>query len=57
MDLHQVKSSIISREISSFDENAKSIDDSHIVYLDTTPFARGEGDFEAKCDELFGGNK
>ena len=43
--------------IFGFDENAKNIDDSHIVYLDTTPFARGEGDFEAKCDELFGGNK
>lgn len=43
--------------IFGFDENAKSIDDSHIVYLDTTPFARGEGDFEAKCDELFGGNR
>ena len=43
--------------IFGFDENAKNIDDSHVVYLDTTPFARGEGDFEAKCDELFGGNK
>lgn len=43
--------------IFGFDENAKSIDDSHVVYLDTTPYARGEGDFEVKCDELFGGNK
>lgn len=43
--------------IFGFDENAKEIDDSHIVYLDTTPYARGEGDFEAKCDELFGGEK
>ena len=41
--------------IFGFDENAKNINDSHIVYLDTTSFARGEGDFEAKCDELFGG--
>ncbi|WP_416353792.1 DEAD/DEAH box helicase family protein [Agrilactobacillus fermenti] len=41
--------------IFGFDEKAKNIDDSHIVFLDTTPFARGEGDFEAKCDELFGG--
>lgn len=40
--------------IFGFDENAQNINDSHIVYLDTTPFARGEGDFEAKCDELFG---
>ena len=39
--------------IFGFDENAKNINDSHIVYLDTTSFARGEGDFEAKCDELF----
>ena len=43
--------------IFGFDENAKNIDDSHVVYLDTTPFARGEGDFEAKCDELFGGDQ
>lgn len=43
--------------IFGFDENAKNINDSHIVYLDTTPFARGNGDFEAKCDELFGGNE
>lgn len=43
--------------IFGFDEKAKSIDDSHLVYLDTTPYARGEGDFEAKCDELFGGKK
>ena len=41
--------------IFGFDENANNINDSHIVYLDTTSFARGEGDFEAKCDELFGG--
>nr|WP_224138532.1 hypothetical protein [Leuconostoc gasicomitatum] len=41
--------------IFGFNEKANSIDDSHIVCLDTTPFARGEGDFEATCDELFGG--
>ena len=41
--------------IFGFDSDAKNINDSHIVYLDTTPYARGEGDFEAKMDELFGG--
>lgn len=41
--------------IFGFDEKAKNIDSSHIVYLDTTPFARSERDFEEKCDELFGG--
>lgn len=41
--------------IFGFDEKAKRIDSSHIVQLDTTPFACGEGDFESKCDELFGG--
>ena len=41
--------------IFGFNEKAHNIDDSHIVLLDTTPYARGEGDFEAKCDELFGG--
>lgn len=40
--------------IFGFNEKAHNIDDSHIVFLDTTPYARGEGDFEAKCDELFG---
>lgn len=45
--------------IFGFDEKAKKIDNSHIVYLDTTPFAQGEMSisFEDKCDELFGGNK
>ena len=43
--------------IFGFDENAKNINDSHIVYLDTTPYAKGQGDFAATCDELFGGNK
>lgn len=42
--------------IFGFDEKAKHINNSHIVFLDTTPFARDEGDFEAKCDELFGEN-
>ena len=41
--------------IFGFNEKAHNIDNSHIVLLDTTPYARGEGDFEAKCDELFGG--
>ena len=42
--------------IFGFDEKAKNIDASHVVYLDTTPFARGEVgmSFEDKCDELFG---
>lgn len=40
--------------IFGFDKSAQNIDDSHVVYLDTTPFARGEGDFEARCAELFG---
>ncbi|WP_180062076.1 DEAD/DEAH box helicase family protein [Acinetobacter sp. YH12120] len=43
--------------IFGFDEQAKNINDSHIVCLDTTPFAKGEGDFAAKCDELFGVKK
>lgn len=43
--------------IFGFDSYAQNIDDSHLVFLDTTPFARGEGDFEKKCDELFGGIK
>lgn len=47
--------SIARNFIFGFNEQANNIDDSHIVCLDTTPFARGEGDFEAKCDELFGG--
>lgn len=42
-----------------FDEKAKNIDQSHIVLLDTIPYAKGDGDmtFEAKCNELFGGEK
>ncbi|MDG2985578.1 DEAD/DEAH box helicase family protein [Latilactobacillus curvatus] len=43
--------------IFGFDKNSNQIDDSHIVYLDTTPYAKGEGDFEVKCDELFGGKE
>ena len=44
--------------IFGFDDKANNIDDSHVVYLDTTPYARGESNisFEDKCDELFGGN-
>lgn len=41
--------------IFGFDEQAKNISDTHIVHLDTTPYAKGEGDFAAKCAELFGG--
>lgn len=42
-----------------FDEKAKNIDQSHIVLLDTIPYAKGETEisFEAKCDELFRGEK
>ena len=41
--------------IFGFDETAKNIDKSHIVCLDTTPYAKGDGNFEEKCDELFRG--
>lgn len=42
-----------------FDDKAKNIDQSHIVHLDTIPYAKGETgiSFESKCDELFGGEK
>lgn len=42
-----------------FDERAKNINQSHIVLLDTSPYAKGEANmsFEAKCDELFKGEK
>ena len=42
--------------IFGFDDKAKNIDHSHVVCLDTIPFARGEAgmSFEDKCDELFG---
>lgn len=40
--------------IFGFDASAKDIDDSHVVCLDTTPYAMGDGDFEAECNELFG---
>ncbi|MGK4058440.1 DEAD/DEAH box helicase family protein [Loigolactobacillus coryniformis] len=45
--------------IFGFDENAKNIDDSHIVYLDTTPYAKGVASIslEEKCDQLFGGKE
>lgn len=43
--------------IFGFDEKAKNINDSHIVCLDTMPYAKGQGDFAAKCDELFGEKK
>lgn len=40
--------------IFGFDDKAGNINNSNIVYLDTTPYARGEANFEAKCAELFG---
>jgi len=42
--------------IFGFDEKGKRIDQSHIVCLDTTPYAKGETELtlEEKCDELFG---
>lgn len=43
--------------IFGFDERAESINKSHIVHLDTTPYARGEGDLSEKCNEIFGVNK
>ena len=43
--------------IFGFDKNAKQFNDSHIVHLDTTPYAMGQGNFEEKCDELFGGKE
>lgn len=43
--------------IFGFDETSKNINESHIVCLDTVPYAKGEMDFEAKCAELFGETK
>lgn len=43
--------------IFSFDERAEKINKSHIVHLDTTPYAEGVGDFSEKCNQLFGDNK
>lgn len=45
--------------IFGFDENAKKIDSSHLVYLDTKPYAKNETEisFEEKCKQLFGGSK
>ncbi|MDR1606159.1 MAG: DEAD/DEAH box helicase family protein [Streptococcaceae bacterium] len=50
---------IASNFIFGFDDKAKSIDESHIVHLDTTPYAKGEAEmtFEEKTDELFGEHK
>lgn len=42
--------------IFGFDDKAKRINSSHIVYLDTIPYAKGDADFEVKCAELFRGN-
>ena len=41
--------------IFGFDKDAKQFNDSHIVHLDTTPYAKDEKDLAQKCDELFGG--
>lgn len=45
--------------IFGFDEDADYIDQSHIVYLDTTPYAEGTASMtlEEKCEQLFGGEK
>lgn len=43
--------------IFGFDERAKNIDDSHIVCLDTLPYAKDEYSFTEKLNELFGGDK
>ncbi|MDR2661188.1 MAG: DEAD/DEAH box helicase family protein [Lactobacillaceae bacterium] len=43
--------------IFGFSDSIEEIDKSHFVLLDTTPFAKGEGDFESKLEELFGGDK
>lgn len=42
--------------IFGFNEQAKNINQSHIVHLDTMPYAKEElsNEFEKKCDELFG---
>lgn len=43
--------------IFGFDEKAKNINQSHIVHLDITPYAKEElsAELEKKCDELFRG--
>ena len=45
--------------IFGFDERAENINKSHIVYLDTTPYAKGETEmsFEEKCDKIFGASE
>ena len=43
--------------IFGFDERAKAINKSHIVCLDTTPYAKGDDNFKFKCNELFGDKK
>ncbi|CRZ21365.1 Helicase A859L [Kingella kingae] len=42
--------------IFGFDPLAVEFDTSHIVCLDTTPYAMGNADFDAKLTELFGEN-
>lgn len=55
----EIISNIARNFVFGFDEKARNIDQSHIVLLDTIPYAKGETEisFEAKCDELFGGEK
>ena len=43
--------------IFGFDERAENINKSHIVHLDTTPYAKDEADFTKKLNELFGGDE
>lgn len=45
--------------IFGFDNQTNRIDQSHIIQLDTTPYAKGETEMtlEEKCDELFGGEQ
>lgn len=45
--------------IFGFDEKSNDFNKDHIVYLDTTPYAKGEMNMtlEEKCDEVFRGKK
>lgn len=53
----QIIYQIAKRFIFGFDENINNINQSHIVYLDTSPYAKNETKMtlEEKCDEIFGG--
>lgn len=39
--------------IFGFDQGVNTINKSHVVHLDTTPYAKGQLDFKAKCNEIF----